>query len=341
MKLTRNSRIFLISAGIVFFIVFCLGIWLYNAAYKVYDGPEPVKVTIAPNSTEEAICDSLKARLGEYGESVYRLWSLRGGNPAKATGVYLVSPGDRAWSVASRIKAGVSTTVDITFNNVRLMDELAEKIASQFPWSKTDFINTCDSVLPTFGFTKEQFPAAFLPDTYQFYASASPSEVVRNLVQHRNNFWNNQRRAKAKEMGLTPVQVATVASIVEEESNNSDERPTIARLYLNRLNNNMKLQADPTVKYALGDFTIKRLYEKHTLTPSPYNTYYVKGLPPGPIRIPESATLDAVLNCPPNDYLYMCAKPGGEGTHNFAVDYETHKANARKYQEWLNSKNIK
>jgi UPF0755 protein len=165
--------------------------------------------------------------------------------------------------------------------------------------------------------------------------------VVNKLVDSRDAFWTTERRAAAKKMGLTPVEVAIVASIVEEESNKADERPLIARLYLNRYFIGMKLQADPTVKFAVGDFSLRRITGKHLTIDSPYNTYRNQGLPPGPIRIAEKTAMDAVLNAPQHSYLYMCAKEDFSGRHNFAEDYATHLQNARRYQDALNQRGIK
>ena len=337
-KFSKAKRCLLLTICIVVTVGVAAVVWGVIAAHSEFDQESSITLIIPQESTDAAIGDSLKTRLGDdFGPTVYRLWALRGGEPQKASGIYVVSPGDKAWSVAGRIKSGSSSPVRVTFNNIRLMSDLAERISSKFLWSSDDFLKACDAVLPTYGFSYNQYPAAFIPDTYEFYASATPEEVVEKLVGYRNRFWTDERRMEASTLGLTPVEVATLASIVEEESNSPEERPVIARLYLNRLDKGMKLQADPTVKYALGDFSIRRLYEKQLFTPSPYNTYYTNGLPPGPIRIPEISTVKAVLNAPANDYIYMCAKPGGEGTHNFTSDYKEHLRNARAYQSWLDS----
>lgn len=324
------------SIGIVTIALAWISIWAYTSAFRAYHGHETTLV-IPSDCTDQEVADALKTQLGDYGETVYRLWSLRDGDPAKATGFYVIKPGDKAWSVASRIKSGASSTVTVTFNNVRLMSELAHKVSAYFPWSAEDFIHAADSILPTYGFKTGQAPAAFWPNTYQFYMSATPAQVVTKLVEERNGFWNEERRAKAKSLGFTPVEIATIASIAEEESANAAERPVIARLYMNRLKKGMKLQADPTVKYALGDFSLKRIYQKHLEYESPYNTYRVNGLPPGPIRIPDGVTIDAVLNSLPNNYIYMCAKPDNSGTHNFTDNYNTHLANAKAYRAWVDS----
>ena len=160
-------------------------------------------------------------------------------------------------------------------------------------------------------------------------------------MDYRNRFWDKSRRSKAARLGLTPAEVATIASIVEEETAKTDEKPKVARLYLNRLQKGIKLQADPTVKFASGDFSLRRITGKHLAIESPYNTYKISGLPPGPIRVPASSTLDAVLNAPNHNYIYMCAKEDFSGYHNFASDYATHQANARRYQAELNRRGIR
>ena len=171
--------------------------------------------------------------------------------------------------------------------------------------------------------------------------TTSAESVVKKMLAHYCNYWSADRREKAKSMGLSPAEVSVVASIVEEETNKKDERPLVARLYLNRIKQGMKLQADPTVKFALGDFSLRRITLKHLYVESPYNTYINKGLPPGPIRIVNKATLDDVLNAPEHKYIYMCAKEDFSGYHNFAEDYATHRSNARRYQAELNRRNIK
>ena len=177
--------------------------------------------------------------------------------------------------------------------------------------------------------------------SYEFYWTATADDVVARLLAERNNFWSDERRSEAAALGLTPVKVAIICSIAEEETNKRDERATVGRLYLNRLRAGMKLQADPTVKFALGDFALRRILNKHLQVNSPYNTYKVTGLPPGPIRMPERRTMADFLAEPDNNYLYMCAKEDFSGRHNFARDYATHQANARRYQQALNQRGIK
>lgn len=180
-----------------------------------------------------------------------------------------------------------------------------------------------------------------MPDTYEFYWNATPNKIIKRLVEYREKFWTDKRKAQAASLGLSPIEATILASIVEEETNKADEKPIVARLYMNRLKKGMLLQADPTVKYAVGNFGLKRILQQHLNIESPYNTYKHPGLPPGPIRIPSGNTIDAVLNAPSNDYIYMCAKEDFSGYHNFTSSYSEHLNNARRYQAVLNKRNIK
>lgn len=314
----------------------------YRYINKPYEGTGPVRIYIPANAGIEAVGDSLRARLGnEFGQRVFKLWKWQKPDPARAYGSYVITPGDKAITISRNLLFSRQTPVKVTFNNIRTFNQLADRIGAQMDFDGSDFRSACTELLPEAGFKDTcQYAAAFLPDTYEFYWTAPAGEVAGRLLETRNKFWNEQRRSQAKALGLTPVQVATLASIVEEETNKSDERPLVARLYLNRVKTGMKLQADPTVKFAVGDFSLRRIGGDMLRTDSPYNTYLYKGLPPGPIRVAEAATIDGVLNAPQHDYLYMCASLDRPGYHDFARDFDTHRANARRYQAHLNQRGI-
>lgn len=241
---------------------------------------------------------------------------------------------------ARYIAGGRQTPVKVTFANTRTMQQLADKITTQVEITPQDFLEQTDTLLASRGFAAEDYPAVFMPDTYEVYWTTSGASLTRRILSHYEEFWTDERRAKASALGLTPVQVATIASIVEEETAKSDERPMVARLYLNRFHKGMRLQADPTVKYATGNFALRRITSAHLKTPSPYNTYLNKGLPPGPIRMASARTIDQVLDAPEHDFLFMCAREDFSGYHNFAVTYAEHQANARRYQAELNRRGI-
>ena len=299
-------------------------------------------IYVPPQSTNASLRDSLTKNLGLIaGNRTYILWRLQQSDINRARGIYRIQPGERALEISRRLRYGRQTPVRFSFNGARTLQAVAERIASQLELSAEDFLAGCDSVLPAAGFKPEQYPAAFFPDTYEAYITASGEEVVESLLAYRNRFWNDERRERASQLGITPVEAATIASIVEEESAKTDERPLIARLYLNRLHRGMRLQADPTVKFATGNFALRRITGEHLRTQSPYNTYLHNGLPPGPIRVAQKRTIEGVLDAPEHDYIYMCAKEDFSGYHNFATDYATHMANARRYQAELNRRGIK
>ena len=313
--------------------------WRY--AMAPFGGEEAVRVNIPSGADAQAVRAILKERLGNsYGGKVATLWERQGGVAAKAHGSYVVAPGEQAIRVSRAIMAGRQTPVRLTYNNLRTLGQLAARVAEVLECDSASFVAACDSILPEAGFRHtEQYPAAFLPDTYDWTTDAA--DVVSKLLATRSSFWNDTRRAKASELGLTPVEVATLASIVEEETNKTDERPKVARLYLNRLARNMQLQADPTVKFAIGDFSLRRIGASHLSVDSPYNTYRVTGLPPGPIRVAEASTIDAVLDAPQHNYLYMCAKSDFSGYHDFAETYNRHRINAARYHMALERRGVK
>lgn len=314
---------------------------VYTRVYDRYYGKVSVRIYVPEGTSESALRDTLETRLGDFGKNVFWVWKLQKADPKKAHGSYVVDIGENAIALSRRLRSGRQTPLRVTFNNIRTLDMLAERIASKMEWGADDFIVACDSVLPAKGFRKAQYTAAFLPDTYEFFWTTDAVDVVRRLSDVRDAFWNDERRAKAASMGLNPVGVATIASIVEEETAKADERPKVARLYMNRLDRGMLLQADPTVKFALGDFGLRRIYNSHLAVDSPYNTYKYKGLPPGPIRVAERATLEAVLDAPKHNYIYMCAKEDFSGYHNFAADITAHNGNAARYHRALSARNIR
>ena len=317
-------------------------LWLWSMTSAKSGNDERERIYVPAGISSDALSDSLTMHFGDkYASKVMRLWGWQGGKIETAEGSYVVEPGTSALSLSRKLLYGRQDPVKVVFNNVRTMEQLAQKVTKRMEMSAEQFLQACDSVLPSAGFDKPNYPAAFMPNTYEFYWNAKPTTVVQTLLDVRNDFWNDQRRAKAKALGLKPAEVATIASIVEEETAKKDEKPMVARLYINRLQKHMRLQADPTVKFALGDFSLRRILGTHLTVDSPYNTYKNIGLPPGPIRIPEGATLDAVLNAPQHDYVFMCAKEDFSGYHNFAKDYATHMQNARRYQAELNKRGIK
>ncbi len=234
--------------------------------------------------------------------------------------------------------------VSVIFGSVRNLEALAGKIAPFIELDSTTLINTFrnPTIQKKYGFNNQTFLTLFIPNTYDVYFNITAEEFIQKMAKEYKIFWNAERIAKAKQLNLSQSEITILASIVyEEQKVKFDEQPKIAGLYLNRLKNNWMLQADPTVKFALGDPTIKRLLYKHLEVESPYNTYKHIGLPPGPICLPEPRTIDAVLNHTKHDYFYMCAKPEYSGYHNFSKTLAQHNSYAKKYQRWLTKEGIR
>ena len=235
------------------------------------------------------------------------------------------------------LESGKRMAVNVTFTNVRLLSDLPEKITKNIGVSPSEFEDALDEFITNNkeGFNRENVIGMFLPNTYKVYYNVMPDELIERMLSEYNKFWNDERLAKATAIGLTPKEVSTLASIVQAESVKPAEAPIIAGLYLNRLKNDIPLQADPTLVFAVGDFSLKRVLNEHKEVDSPYNTYKYAGLPPGPINMPQIATIDAVLNYQKHTYIYMCAKEDFSGNHNFASTLSEHNKNARKYQNAL------
>ena len=258
-------------------------------------------------------------------------------------GNYAIRPGDSMRDICLRLLSGNQTPVKLVLPSVRTLDRLAGAVSKQIMIDSAAVMGLLTDVrfLDSLGYTSETIPCLFIPNTYEVYWTMSPKQFVTRMVKERNAFWTPARTAKAKALGLTPNEVITLASIVDEETIKNDEKPMVAKLYLNRLKRGMLLQADPTVKFALGEFELRRILYVHLQTNSPYNTYKHAGLPPGPIRIPTISAIESVLNPANHSYLYMCAKEDFSGYHNFATTLTQHNVNARRYQQALNRRGIK
>lgn len=258
-------------------------------------------------------------------------------------GNYAIRPGDSMRDICLRLLSGNQTPVRLVIPSVRTLDRLAGAVGKQLMTDSAAIaaILTDHHLIDSLGYTAETFPTLFLPNTYEVYWTMSPEQFIARMKKEHDIFWNTDRKKKAQAQGLTPIEVTTLASIVDEETNKNDEKPLVAGLYLNRLKRGMLLQADPTVKFAHGKFDLRRILLAHLTIDSPYNTYKYAGLPPGPIRIPSIAAIESVLNPTKHSYIYMCAKEDFSGYHNFASTLGQHNANARRYQQALNQRGIK
>ncbi len=261
----------------------------------------------------------------------------------KRSGRFAINNGDNMHSIYRRIVSNEQTPVKLVIPSARNLQQLTGAISRQLMLDSLELSEFVTNPIyyKTIGYTRQTLPSLFIPNTYEVYWDIKPERLMTRLMAERRLFWNEERTAKAKKIGLTPEEVATLASIIDEETNNDEEKPIVAGMYINRLKRGMPLQADPTVKFALGDPTRKRILKKDLEIDSPYNTYKYKGLPPGPLRIPTVQAIESVLNYTKHSYLYMCAKEDFSGKHNFAKSLSEHNANARRYQQALNKLNIK
>ena len=327
-------------------IIFILGgiILLYIFLPVVADKSQSKElIRIPANATTEMVRDTLAKYYGnKYADKLVMVSKLRGSDYSRRHGAYLVDSGLSPYMAERLLTKGGQHPMTVVVNGARGIDILSDRVARNLDFTPDSLKKQLQDsdFLANYGLTPSQALALFVDDSYQVYWSSSPRNVAEKIGANYKKIWNDSRLNKARELGLTPAEVIALASIVDEETNKKDEKPEVARLYLNRLKKGMKLQADPTVKFALGDFSLRRIRGEHLQVESPYNTYKVTGLPPGPIRTVTVADIDAVLNAPQHDYVYMCAKEDFSGYHNFAKDYNTHMQNARKYQKALNRRGI-
>lgn len=242
----------------------------------------------------------------------------------------------------SLLKSGKQSPVRLTFNNLRLKAEFAGLIGKSLEPDSTEIMALLEdeSFLEPYGFNRETVYTMFIPNTYELFWNTDAESFFKRMHQEYQRFWDEERLAKAKEVGLSPMEVSILASIVDQETMQDSEMPVIAGVYLNRLKNNQRLEADPTVVFAGGDFSVKRVQGEMLSNNSPYNTYKYKGLPPGPISMASIAATDAVLNYKKHNYFYFCAKEDFSGFHNFSETYEQHKIYAKRFRDALNKRNI-
>lgn len=258
-------------------------------------------------------------------------------------GKYLLKEGMSNNELVDLLRSGKQEPVKLSFDHIRTVKELAGKLSKNIEADSTSIYSllTDKDFIGKYGLDNKTILTLFIPNTYDFYWNTSAEEMIKKMAVEYKLYWTEDRKQQAKKMNLTQSEVSILASIVQsEQSVRADERPRVAGLYINRLRIGMRLQSDPTVIYAVGDFEIERVIGKHLAVESPYNTYRNLGLPPGPIVLPSVKSLDAVLNYEKHNFIYMCAKEDFSGYHNFAVDYDEHMKNARKYQQELNRRNI-
>jgi UPF0755 protein len=260
-------------------------------------------------------------------------------------GRYEIKEGMSIFNLVRMLRSGNQSPVNLIITKLRTKEDLAQKISANFETDSLaviSLLNNNDS-LKKYGLDSNTVMTAVIPNTYSILWNTPAGKIFKKLYSDYEKFWNEERRKKADALHMTPQQVYTMASIVEEETTKDADKGKIASVYINRIASGQRLEADPTIKFALRNFGLKRIRDSHKLAAkdSPYNTYFNTGLPPGPICTPSSKTIDAVLNAPATNYLFFVAKPDWSGLSNFADNYTEHQMNARIYQHFLDSVNIK
>ncbi len=345
-KQYRPKRSFLILLLTLFILIIAgFGFRGYGLLYKPAFQPQQTQfVYIDEKKDFNDLCDQLfQIAQPHHINNFKRLATLMKYPENMKTGRYAVEPGMSNLTLLNNLRRGQQTATRITFNNIRLKEDLAERLAEQLMISKEDILRLIDdsAYCESLGFSTETIITLFIPNTYEVYWTLSADRLLERMKREYDAFWTDKRLDKAKAVGMTPVEVSILASIVEEETAVADEYPVVAGLYINRLKRGIPLQADPTVKFAVGDFSLQRILFEHLEIESPYNTYKYAGLPPGPLRIPSIRGIDSVLDHMNHNYLYMCAKEDFSGRHNFAVTLAEHNRNANRYRAELNRRNIR
>ncbi|NME71106.1 endolytic transglycosylase MltG [Flammeovirga aprica] len=345
-----NLRIFLFVGFSVFTI--SILVYIYQVFYtaNIQVDKEPAVIRIPHGATIENVSDTLMKYdiLSELVPFRFVSKALKYNENVKP-GLYVLQPDMTNLEAVRFLRSGAQTPIKITFNNARTIQDVAERITPRLEMTPEQFYDaaTDAELLKELGLDSMTVKALFLPNTYEVYWTVSPKQLMRRLKKEYDRFWNADRTSKAEAIGLTPYQVSTLASIVESETIKADEMPKVAGLYVNRLNRNWALQSDPTVVYAavevgmVKEFTdVKRVLNKHLEVDSPYNTYKYAGLPPGPIRIPSTMAINAVLNAEKHKYMYMVADADFSGYHHFSKTLTEHNRYARIYQNALNKKRV-
>ena len=343
----RTKFTILLVLGILLVFTLAFGYWLYKTVMSPNvqtTGGKEVVLYIPTGSDFGQVKSILSEASFLINEKSFNWVAQKKDYPENIhPGRYVVKDGMSNNQLVNMLRGGLQSPVKVTFNNIRDVDMLAGRIATQIEADSASISNLLHNqdYINQLGFNSQTIPALFLPDTYEFYWNTDAEGFVARMFQEYNKFWTEERKQQAQAKGLTPIQVSTLASIVNKETNMSDEMPRVAGVYINRLKNNWLLQADPTLIFAWDDFSIRRVLDRHKEIESPYNTYKYIGLPPGPICIPSIAAIKAVLNAEEHNYFYFCAKEDFSGYHNFAKTLAEHNRNAVRYQQALNQKGIK
>lgn len=345
-KKSKLHRFIIYALVILIIAALSVGYFLYQILNKsnvwVKDG-ENTSILIPTSST----FDDVKSILYQNGLIIHRnnfewLAHKKKYDSNVKAGKYLITNGMSNNELINHLRSGNQQPVKLIFNNIRDIEQLSKRVSEQIEPDSISIINLLnDSIfISELGFDTNTIPTLFIPNTYEVFWNVSPHDFINRMQREYNNFWNSERKAQAELLKMSIPEIIILASILERESQKNDEKNTIAGVYLNRLRRGWLLQADPTLIYALGDFSIKRVLNIHKEIDSPYNTYKYGGLPPGPICIPSISSIEAVLDNEEHDYMYFCARDDLSGYHVFAKTNRQHNRNAEKYRNALNKLRI-
>ncbi len=342
-KKKQNKRQNIIVAIIAIVLLLGSVVCLIVLRSQKMGNNEQVTLFIPSGSTYQDVVDSLNAHKCIGNSAVFASMArLRHYKDNVKSGCYILKPHQPVWNTLTKLYYGNQDPIRVTIGKHRTLQQLSTYLSRKLEMSNDDILNLMldDSVCAQFGYNSKTIIAMFHQNTYDIYWNITPIKLLERMQKESGKFWTKSRQKKCEALNLTTAEVTTLASIVEEETNKNDEKDDIASVYLNRLRKGMLLQADPTLKYAAGDFTLRRLLNKHMESDSPYNTYRFRGLPPGPICIPSAASIDAVLENKKTDYIYFCAKADFSGRHAFATNLAQHNANAAAFHAELNKRKI-
>jgi UPF0755 protein len=339
----KNKSKYLISAFIPAVVICVLSVYIFFSGNGVVPKGEKAIILVTENSSYEQVIDSVRLHLAIKDERILNWVARKKKYPSLIKpGRYIVEKKMSYVKFINMLRAGNQVPVNLTFNNIRTIYQVAGKAGKLIEADSANiaaFLSDPENYRDE-GFTKESIISVFIPDTYSFFWNTSAGGFYSRMLREYHKFWNKARVIKAMEENLSPIEVATLASIVDDEVVKSDEKPKIAGVYLNRLKAGMPLQADPTIKFALNDFSIARILTKHLQVNSPYNTYKYRGLPPGPIGCPTKEGIEAVLNAEKHEYYFFVAKADFSGYHNFSRTLAEHNRYAVEYQKELDRRKI-
>ncbi len=339
----RRGLLYIIAALIIISVIVVSIFFKSLYSLRIHTEKDDIVLYIPTGARYSQVMNSLNSKVTITDPKLFDWIAKKKNYPDHIKpGKYIIQNNISYINLINLLRSGRQTPVKITFSLIRTLNELSGKVGGQIEADSAELMSFLSDPenYRNDGFTRENVISVFIPNTYKFLWNTGAEGFYRRMVQEYKIFWNDQRLAKAREKGLNPIEVAILASIIDDEVAKPDEKPRIAGVYLNRLKRGIPLQACPTIKFALNDFTISRILYKYLQVESPYNTYKYKGFPPGPIGCPSVEGIDAVLNAEAHDYIFFAAKADFSGYHNFSRTLAEHNRYAATYQKELNKRKI-